>query len=190
MKVWGYTFGAELPGWRWMKDTPAMAALRCRVCNTYPDEVIYGYRPTGDHLDDITDSVRAAHIVTANDGFAVFDDGVRARLIERWVFAESLTYRAGPGVWTFDLPAMEKTVITSLNSSQAVDCPGCGRWSPLFVKHDSPGIIMIDREPSQAVVRSDQLTGRAYLRRPDIFASNEVFSHLGLPRDSHEVCVE
>jgi hypothetical protein len=173
---------------RWIENSPEMRSQRCRVCNTYPDDVILGYRPVGAHLADILDSVKSLRIVTANDGFTVFNRRFHQVLLEIGV-AEDHVRVVGLDAFTFDLEALPRAPSADADVTKAKLCTECGRLSPIWhtKSHDAP--MVLQTVPSTRVARSAEIFGLADLRRPEIYVADDAYARFGLPRHAYDVVV-
>lgn len=188
MKRWGHVLHGDSPGWRWIENSPEMSGLRCRVCNTYPDEVIFGYLPGGTHLADILDSVRLLRIVTANDGFTVFGRQTLRLLLESGA-SEDLFRSVGADVFTFDLRTMPVAPAARADMSRARACGECGRFTPVWRSTSVDAPIVLADAPVKTVVRSAEIFGLADLRSPEIYVSDAEYARFELPRHAYDVVI-
>lgn len=189
VKPWGHILDGGSPGWHLIPKTPEMIALRCPVCNTYPDDLLFRFRPDGEHLERIVRSVRGRKsVVTSTDGFHVFGDAFRQRLTAVGVI-ESQFREFAPGVWAFDLTEFELVESASADESKATNCGSCGRRSPIWHGGPEESVMDLKNEPTAQVVRSSEIFGSAYLRSPSVYVADPAYASLNLPRHSWDLHV-
>jgi hypothetical protein len=189
MKPWGHVLDGGSPGWHLVPKTSEMIALRCPVCNTYPDEFLFTFRPEGEHLERIVRSVRGRKsVVTSTDGFHVFGDAFRQRLAAVDV-TESQFRAFAPGVWAFDLTEFELVESATADESKARSCESCGRRSPIWRGGPAESVMNLTTRPSAMVVRSSELFGSAYERHPSVYVADPAYVSLNLRRHSWDLHV-